>query len=604
MALNFPSNPNLNDQYTDGVTTWLWDGTTWNVISSASGGGGGVGDSFVTVASDDGSAIADGEDTLSILGGTNISTAIATDTQNLTINMDAFNIEFLSNVSNASATSGQVLKWDGAQWAPGADISSGGGGSDTTSVIAPVAFGRVADTADASGTNISWSNWNAGTGELDFAFSTAQPDTDYIVVTDAETFDDYHVGISSKTVNGFTASFYDGSGVRAPSGASPFTIMVYGSTPTVDVSVGANADTLDGFEGTYYLDYNNFTNTPSVVTLTDLSVGNELAASGDGAISYDNTTGVFRYTPPDLSTYLTAEANDLTAAVTWANVPDDNITQSSVTQHQSALSITESQISDFGTYLTSVSATDLNSISIDALSDVDTTTAAPTNGQVLAWDDTSSTWKPAAAASGGGGGEVNQNAFSSIVVSGQTTVAADTTTDSVSFITGTGIQITTDAVNDTITFTNTQTPGATALTGLTDANTAGLTVDQIYESAAATFRVDNSGTSAYTIDSHYSGNNPTIYLLSGMTWAFDLNAISGHPFELQDSTGTALSSTNIVHVDIDGTVSTGSNAQGKDRGTLYWRVPESLGSPPNYRYQCTIHTAMVGAITLKRLSTL
>ena len=56
----------------------------------------------------------------------------------------------------------------------------------------------------------------------------------------------------------------------------------------------------------------------------------------------------------DLQTYLTAETNDLTAAVTWANVPDANITQSSVTQHQAALSITESQISDLGTYLTDV----------------------------------------------------------------------------------------------------------------------------------------------------------------------------------------------------------------------------------------------------------
>ena len=43
------------------------------------------------------------------------------------------------------------------------------------------------------------------------------------------------------------------------------------------------------------------------------------------------------------------ETNDLTSAVTWANVPDANITQSSVTQHQAALSITESQISDLGT---------------------------------------------------------------------------------------------------------------------------------------------------------------------------------------------------------------------------------------------------------------
>ena len=54
----------------------------------------------------------------------------------------------------------------------------------------------------------------------------------------------------------------------------------------------------------------------------------------------------------DLQSYLTAETNDLSAAVTWANVPDANITQSSVTQHQAALSITESQISDLQSYLT------------------------------------------------------------------------------------------------------------------------------------------------------------------------------------------------------------------------------------------------------------
>jgi len=46
--------------------------------------------------------------------------------------------------------------------------------------------------------------------------------------------------------------------------------------------------------------------------------------------------------------YITSvtETNDLTSAVTWANVPDVNITESSVTQHEAALSITSSQISD------------------------------------------------------------------------------------------------------------------------------------------------------------------------------------------------------------------------------------------------------------------
>jgi len=41
---------------------------------------------------------------------------------------------------------------------------------------------------------------------------------------------------------------------------------------------------------------------------------------------------------------LISEVNDLSSVVTWANVPDANITQSSVTQHQAALAITPSQI--------------------------------------------------------------------------------------------------------------------------------------------------------------------------------------------------------------------------------------------------------------------
>lgn len=47
--------------------------------------------------------------------------------------------------------------------------------------------------------------------------------------------------------------------------------------------------------------------------------------------------------------------------------------------------------------------------------------------------------------------EVNQNAFSNIAVSGQTTVAADSKTDTLTIIAGTNVSITTDATNDTIT---------------------------------------------------------------------------------------------------------------------------------------------------------
>ena len=91
----------------------------------------------------------------------------------------------------------------------------------------------------------------------------------------------------------------------------------------------------------------NDSDTDTGIQYTDLSVST--AAAGSPALSYNNTNGVFTYTPPDLTPYLTTETNDLTAAVTWANVPDANITETSVTQHQAALSITESQISNLGT---------------------------------------------------------------------------------------------------------------------------------------------------------------------------------------------------------------------------------------------------------------
>lgn len=159
----------------------------------------------------------------------------------------------------------------------------------------------------------------------------------------------------------------------------------------------------------------------SGIALADLSVTSN--AAGTAALTYDNTTGVFTYTPPDLSAYqLSANAfsgsytdltntptlfsgayadltgtpiipadvsdltdttnllnhfsgsyNDLTDKPTIPTVPtvisaftndsgyltDYTVTQADVTQHQSLLTITESQISDLGAYLTTVAFSDL-----------------------------------------------------------------------------------------------------------------------------------------------------------------------------------------------------------------------------------------------------
>jgi len=77
-------------------------------------------------------------------------------------------------------------------------------------------------------------------------------------------------------------------------------------------------------------------------TITDPSITASLSATGTpDSTKYLRGDNTWASLPP-----AGAEINDLTSAVTWANVPDANITQTSVVQHQAALTITESQISD------------------------------------------------------------------------------------------------------------------------------------------------------------------------------------------------------------------------------------------------------------------
>ena len=589
MALNFPDSPQLNDTFTDGTTTWQWDGTAWNVTTAAAGV-----NVFTRFDADTGFTVADlANDTLTIAGGSNITTEIVGDT--LTINGQAgggsqniFSTFTADNGSRTAQSTSDTLNVLG-----GSNITTSISGNNLTinasagtqNIFETVTADEGSTTADTASDTL---NILGGTN-ITTAIAT---DTDNVTINMSAFSIDFLSDVDTTSSAPTTGQVLKWNGTNWAPGADATT-----------GGAGTDADTLDGFDSAYYLDYNNLSNTPSVVALDSFSVGVENTPSGNGAISYNDSTGEFKFTPPTAAGIgaLTTETNDLTAAVVWANVPDANITESSVTQHQGALSITESQISDFGTYLTSVSASDLNSISIDALSDVDTTTASPSTNQVLAWDG--SNWTPADA--GVGGGDPNQNAFSNIAVStvpAQSTISADTTTDTVTFIPGNGIAMTTNASNDTITITSTVSSGVTNFKDTTDAINAGIGLDDIFEHAIVTLRTTAVGFTAYNFNSHYSGNNPTIYALSGTTICFDLSNAAGHPTEIQDSSGTPLS-TGVFHVDDNGNVTEqvvdGVNHD-PDRGHLYWRIPESFSG--TYRYQCTAHAPMVGQIVVKRFS--
>lgn len=263
---------------------------------------------------------------------------------------------------------------------------------------------------------------------------------------------------------------------------------------------------------------------------------------------------------------------------------------------------------------TSASGDSITFSSDPALTDLsDVTITSPTDGQVLKYNAGTGQWVNGTDLAGSG----STNAFSTVSVFAQDNIVADTTSDTLTFAAGSGITITTDAASDTITITNSAATGATSLDGLSDVAISNASSGQILVYTGSNFvnytsrlfhqfaypaitalDVTNSGSTAYLFNNQYSGNNPTIYAISGTTIAFNLN-VGGHPFLIQTGAGSNYN-TGLIHVATNGTVSTGTNAQGQTTGTLYWQIP--AGTTGSYKYQCSFHPAMVGTITIKDIS--
>ena len=125
--------------------------------------------------------------------------------------------------------------------------------------------------------------------------------------------------------------------------------------------------------------------------------------------------------------------------------------------------------------------------------------------------------------------------------------------------------------------------------------------------------ISASGTDHYVFANYTSGgadsNDPHLYLLSDMAYIFDLSGLGGaHPFQIE-SGGSALTTSNgadgLIHISPTGVVTTGTSANAKTSGLLIWKIPHfTTASTGTYTYQCTSHTNMQGAITIKTLETL
>lgn len=236
-----------------------------------------------------------------------------------------------------------------------------------------------------------------------------------------------------------------------------------------------------------------------------------------------------------------------TSKITSGTFADARIAASNVTQHQASLSITESQISDLGSYITasstdtltnkSISAGQINSGTLDSAripglsaSDIVIGTIDSARIPVLAASDiTSGTIDsarlPAGTFGGGSSGSGIDSAaviglvdsayvqarqasgsgtdpiFKTISVAGQSDVVADTTADTLTLV-GSGVAITTNAGTDTITFT--------ASIPVVDTDF----VDSARVSSIITADVDASFINALTIDADTLGGQNSAYHLN------------------------------------------------------------------------------------------
>jgi len=282
------------------------------------------------------------------------------------------NLGDLSNVSSTAPSTGHVLKWTGSEWAPAADsTATGGSGISLTDLSSGVGLSynnvtgqfalnaSIGDLLDvntsgiASGQILKWngSSFVAGDDNVLQSTDNLPEGTSNLYYTDARWDAKWNTKSTDDLPGGSTNLYYAdglvdarvntllqaGPGINiipSPIPGQPITIentnagSIYTDADArnaISVSTGAasgngslayNSSTgaftfapadLSSYS-TFSGSYDDLTNKPSILTLNALSTST-IAASGSGALTYDSGTGTFTFTPPDLSSYSTFDGN-------------------------------------------------------------------------------------------------------------------------------------------------------------------------------------------------------------------------------------------------------------------------------------------------------
>ena len=249
-----------------------------------------------------------------------------------------------AHLNTSSASSGQILSWDGSDFV-WVDDQTGGSGSGTG-----ITDGDKGDITVSS----SGSTWTIDDGVI----STAK--------------------IATGAVNSGKLATNSVTSVAIEAGA--VTIAKIGASGTPDATTFLRGD------GNWVIPPSS----GSGIALTDLSVN--VNSPGTANFTYSNSTGVFTYTPPDLSAYSTFSGsyNDLTDKPTLFSGSYDDLTNKPVQFSGDYNDLTNKPTVPSG-------IDDLNDVTISAVSN-----GSPADGDVLTWSTSSGQWVNQQPSGGGG----------------------------------------------------------------------------------------------------------------------------------------------------------------------------------------------------------
>jgi hypothetical protein len=457
--------------------------------------------------------------------------------------MDALTTSSLTDVSSTAPSTGQVLKWDGSEWAPAADSAGSSLGADaiTAGMIAEnvVTTREIAANTVAVGdlaTNIS----------IDFL---ADVDTTTVAPTDGQAlvWDNANSIWEPGTISG--GSSYTDSDVDTHlnvSGASSGQILSWNGTDyawVADQTGGGGGGTPGGSD-------------------TQVQYNNSGAFGAEADFTYNASTNTL--TVPNLVvTNITANGAGTQTISAGANIELDATNRVLVT--------------DTPFRLASFTTTTRNAIASPVNGDMIYNT---TTNQLESYENSS--WV-ATAGSAGGATSVNTAGNTG---TGSVTFASETLT-----VTGATGQINVDAAGFALSLSL-----DADLTSLTTINTHTIPSGTGTLALTSDIPADNTPTFAVTApdSGRYTFNgagtdgddNATLYLYRGFTYKFAVNS-SGHPFHIQTSSG-AYNASNLYTDNVTN--------PGTQSGTITWTV--QMDAPSTLYYVCQYHSAMAGTINI------